>query len=106
MPLPLESMGARGGGEGIFRTEGRRDSSRRSFPEWMGRRRRVEEEGGREVRMRCLRAMTVVEDGLGISRRRSGIAVVKRIVRLRGLGVGGGLPGRGSGDGDAMIEVS
>lgn len=36
--------------------------------------------------MRCLSAMTVVESGEGISRRRSGIEVVKRTVRRSGGG--------------------
>lgn len=88
MPLPLGS-GARGGGGGIFKTADRRSSSLRSFPLWMRRKRCLDVGASSWERMRCFSAMMEVSFGLGISRRRSGMEVVKRTVMRREVEISG-----------------
>jgi hypothetical protein len=84
-PLPVGS-GVLGGGEGILRTDERKSPSLRSLPLWIRRKRCLEVGGGMLVRIRCFRAIAVVELGEAMSRGRSGIEVVKRTVRRRGGG--------------------
>lgn len=84
-PFPLGSMGGRGGGEGTRRTEGSRAISGRIFPLYIKRKRRDDDVGGSLLRMRCLRDMTVVLEGWGISRVRSGIEAVNLTVMWRGF---------------------
>lgn len=91
LPLPLGS-GVRGGADGILRTVPRISSSFSSLPLWMKRNRWLDVGGSSFERMRCFRAMTEVSLGSGISRRRSGIEVVKRTVMWRGVELGG--PGK------------
>src|SRR5690349_146898 len=77
--LPLRSGG--GGGGGGLRTVLMMEASWRRRPEYMRRRRFVENSRGREERIRCLSETTVVRLGCAMSSCRSGSEVVKRIVR-------------------------
>lgn len=83
LPLPLGS-GARGGGaEGIFKTDANMSSSLSNLPLWINRSRCWDVGGSSFDRIRRLKVTTVVSFGSGISRRRSGIEVVKRTVMCR-----------------------
>ena len=62
----------------------------RRAPEWIRRMGEAEREGGRCGRMRVERVVGVVRRGWGMVRGRSGMEVVKRIMRFRGGMVGCG----------------
>lgn len=99
LPLPLGSGGGRGGGGGTLITDGRREASGNILPPYIRRRRREEVGADSFVRIRCVREMTVVLEGRDISRARSGIEVVNRMVIRRGLT--GATAGK-----DAILETS
>ncbi len=84
-PFPLGSRGGRGGGAGILRTAGSKAVSGRIFPLYIRRKRRDAVGGGSLLRMRCLRDTTVVLEGCGTSKVKSGIDAVNLTVMWRVL---------------------